>query len=292
MTRSLKEAKCASLKAFRENKSTRRKTPGQTTCPPGIRLGKCPPWCHASARGMAVAGCGLVPGVSAAPRPRKTAGGALRAFSTCFSSSRGKQGNEAALHGDPAPLSTSPRSYFAGGHALAQRAVGGPGMEALGRPRRAGCSGQQLPPLERIPPAPCPGAAPSLPEAQRPHHAHTDNKSTPWAARSPITGQSREGRGRGVGRGRGPAALLLGPRAGHRLGSAPATGSSSAAPRRQDPCFPPTASASEQTSSTAALGAERRVSSQGAAAAPRAREGRGGGVPFPRPGPRPWGSQS
>lgn len=148
-TRSLKEAECASLKAFRENKSTRRNTPGRTTCPPGIRLGKCPPWCHASARGAAVAGCGLVPGVSAAPQPRKTAGGALRAFSTCFSSSRGKQGDEAAIHGDAAgPLSASPRSYFAGGHALAQRAVGGTGMEALGRPRRAGCSGQQLPSLE------------------------------------------------------------------------------------------------------------------------------------------------
>ena len=45
----------------------------------------------------------------------------------------------------------SPQAHTAtslGGHALAQRAVGDPGMEALSRPRRAGCSGQQLPPLE------------------------------------------------------------------------------------------------------------------------------------------------
>lgn len=101
--------------------------------------------------------------------------------------------------------------------------------------------------------------------------------------RLPARAGRAEGEGWGAGGARPPFCWGLG------RGTA---GSSSAAPRRQDPCFPPTASASEQTSSTAALGAERRVSSQGAAAAPRAREGRGGGAPFPRPGPRPWGSQS
>lgn len=154
---------------------------------------------------------------SAAPPPRKTAGGALWAFSTCFSSSGGKQGDEA--------LSRSPRSYFAGGHALAQRAVGGPGMEALGHPRRAGCSGQQLPPLELIPPAPCPGAAPSLPEAQRPHHAHTDSKSTPWATRSPITAPVRAGRAEGEAPVSGCCGRPCRPSAGASGGAPPGIGS-------------------------------------------------------------------
>lgn len=233
MTRSLKEAECASLKAFRE-KSTRRKTPGGTTCPPGIRVGKCPPWCHTSAGGAVVAGCGLVPGVSAAPQTRKTAGRALRAFSTCFSSSRGKQGDEAALHGDPAgPLSAGPHSYFAGGACSGSACGGGPWNGGVEPPQKSGVQRAAAPAaggLGRTPPAPCPGAAPSLPGAQHPHHAHTDSESTPWAVGSPISGLAREGKAEGgQGLGRGTSKRCCGgpgrPSAGASGGAPPGIGS-------------------------------------------------------------------
>ena len=119
-----------------------------------------------------------------------------------FSSSKEKQGDEAALRGDLAGPPMSPWGSFTGGPALAQRAVGGPGMEAGDLPEEQGAAGQQLPTLEdwgEPHPALYPGAAPSPPGAQCPHHAHTDTESTPLVAGPRLPHQPEQGGVGGIG---------------------------------------------------------------------------------------------
>ena len=125
-----------------------------------------------------------------------------RHFLHSFSSSKGKQVNEATLHGDLAGPPTSPRGSFARGPTLAQRALGALEWRRGTSPEEQDAAGQRLLLLEdwaELHPAPGPGATPSPPRLQRPHHAHTDSESTPWAAGAPDyrASQSREGQGVG-----------------------------------------------------------------------------------------------
>ena len=223
-----------------------------------------------------------------------------RHFLHSFSSSKGKQVNEATLHGDLAGPPTSPRGSFARGPTLAQRALGALEWRRGTSPEEQDAAGQRLLLLEdwaELHPAPGPGATPSPPRLQRPHHAHTDSESTPWAAGAPDyrASQSREGQGVGDA-GRAPVrGGCRGPDRPSCWGLGRGLGRGTTWDRLQPSAVKTPASLPQPprlNRRPAQRPSKRRVSPQGAAAAPT-RPGAGRGVvPFPRPGPPPLAQPS
>lgn len=230
-------------------------------------------------------------GISAAPWPRRTAGRAHRAFSTFFFFLQRGTGQRSHSPWGPGRSPHEPtwllrrgahsgsgcaRGPWNGGggppqHSRAQRGSGSCRWRTGSSPTQPHVQGPRLPlpgcsaptTLTQIAKAPPGGGDPQLPC---------------WPEQGGPRGGGC-GQGTSKGRLRGPGSpFLLGPRARHRLGPAPAQ-------RRQDPCFLPTDSASEQTSSTEALRTSGEPSgSSGRPHAPRSRVG-GGPLPTPRPPP-------